>query len=716
MDIKKFLKLVLKFKLLLVVVPVIAVTITYFLVKNLPQQYQSEVKLSTGLLDQSKQVVTEQNTDFFKISQQFSTIMEKLKMKKMLSILSYNLVIHDLTDPKTSFRKYSKKVDSLSVSDRVEVIGLVQAKLDKKIPLTLADQKGKYDLLSIVTSMGYGEYGLGEDIDVKHAENSDYVDISYTSENPDLSAYVVNTLATEFIKNFSSEVNFNQSNSMGILSADLKAKEDTMNAKNTALKNFKMRNGVLNLDKQSELVYQQITQAEDRKAQVIRDIQAAQSTINAIDSKLKSRDPNMGSNVVQDNGEMVNINSQLELANRRYVDGGFKMSDKKRVDSLVAIKSTLTSKNSDKYIVDPQVSRQNLLQQKYNLETNLAQLNGSVQSIDRELAGAKTKYYAMVPFDAGIQNYMRDADVATKEYTDALNRFNQTRTDQSIGLRLNIEEPGLPGFPKPSMKIVFLGGAGAGSLFLCLGVLFLISLLDSTITTSEQLAAATKSKIIGNLSLVTTPDRSVRRIWNDEENQDYAVYKNLLRSLRFEISNNLFEDTTNILGVTSLSNGEGKTYVAYSLAYAFAMTGRKVLLIGEEPLFADSSNSKGLIKSQNFESFIVKKEIVTEDLITILNKKEDNTSLLEIQSEKSLKGGFDVLKKEFDLVIIDINSLQNINVAKEWLSFTEKSIAIFESGKSITDKEKELVNFIKKQAGFMGWVLNKIKLDKVKSG
>lgn len=713
MDIKRFLKLLYKYKWVLILVPIISVATTYYFVKNLPKEYSSTVKISTGLLDQSKQI-NEQNTDFFKVSQQFSTIMEKMKMKKMLNILSYNLIIHDLSNPNKSYRKYSEKVDSLSPDDRNQVVQLYNERLISKVPLTLADKKGKYDLFGIVNSMGYGEYGLGEKIDVKHVDNSDYVDVKFVSESPDLSAFVVNTLASEFIKNFSSEVNFNQNNSIEILNADLKRKEVEMNSKNAALREFKMKNGVLNLDKQSELVYQQITQAENRKAQVIRDLQSTQSTINAIDSKLRSRDPDMGGSAINDNARIININNQLEIANKRYVDGGFKVSDKRRVDSLVSVKSSLTAANSDKYIVDPQVSRQNLLQQKYNLETTLAQLNGSMRSIDRELSEAKSKYYAMVPFDAGIQNYMRDADVATKEYTDALNRFNQTKTDQNIGLRLNIEEYGLPGLPEPSKKILYLGMSGIGSFFLCVLFFVVIFLKDHSINTAAQLSSSTKSKVLGNLSFISTADRSIRNIWKDKDNPDYATYKNLLRSLRFEINNALTLDSNNILGITSLGDGEGKTFLAYNLAYAFAMTGKKVLLIGEEPFFSDKANTNELVKNQNFESFLVKKEVVTEDLITILNKNDESYSLLEVQNEKSLKLGFDILKKEFDLVIIDVNSLYDINIAKEWLSFTEKNIAVFEAGKTLSDRDKDFVNFIRNQPGFIGWVLNKIKLSEIK--
>lgn len=722
MDIKAFFKLISRYKWILIFVPIIAVLVTYFLVKSLPKTYSSEAQIATGLVDQSKQVGGTA-TDFFKTNQQFSSIIEKMKMRKVMSILSYRLIIHDLADPKNSFLKYSEKIDSLSAEDRKNVIALFDKKLKSKSISVPSDNNGDYKLYDIIESMGYDATSLMKKLDISHADNSDFINVKYISSNPKLSAYVVNTLATDFISNYGIDVNYNQNQNIAILDSLVKGKEQDMNAKNSALKDFKMRNGVLNLDKQSELVYQQITQAEDKKAQVIRDIQANQGALAAIDSRLRGNDPNMGRGVVRDNSEIVNLKNQLELANRKYVDGGFKPEDKRKVDSLSNAQIALTTRASDKYIVDPQISRQNLLQQKYTLETTVAQLNSSVKSIDNELATARAKYNAMVPFDAGIQNYMRDADMATKDYLEALNRVNQTQTEQNIGLKLSIGQVGLPGLPEASKTIIFVALAGIASFFICFATLLVLFLTDNSINTTKQLEMATGSKVVGSLNLIPESDRSITTIWNDTlSNHNYSIHKELLRSLRFEISNLMAEDGSNILGITSLTPGEGKTFVASNLAYAYAMTGKKVLLIGGDreatvPKLTGaptSATATALTTSQNFESFLVNREIQVVDLITKLNKVDQNKSLLEIQNEKSLRSGFDVLRKQFDIIIIDIDSLSNVNIAKEWLSFTDKKIAIFEAGKSLADSDKELLKFLKSQPGFMGWIINKVLLEEVK--
>lgn len=711
MDIKSLLKLINKYKWVLILVPIIAVTITYFLVQNLPKQYSSEVQISTGLLDPSKKVISTENTDFFQVSQQFNQIMEKFKMKKIMNILAYNLMIHDLEDPNKSFRKYSEKLDSLNAQNRAELIQVFREKLATKSILTLSDNNGKYKLYDLVGSMGYGEETLRKQIEINHADNSDLITIEYISENPELSAYLVNTLAADFISTYSSEISSNQNNSLVLLDSLLKQKEATMNEKNNSLAAFKKNKGFLNLDEQSGSVYGQITQYEAQRAEALRVIQSNQGALSVILRKLNGGDSYTSGSTQLDNRELLRLKDELKVANDRYVENSFRASDKAKIDSLNRIIVRKSIQNADENVVDPRASKQTLIAQKTNLEISIEEQRRSLNIINQQLGILRAKYSSMVPYDADIQNYQREADLAVKEYTTALDQVNQNRAGQSLGLRLQIEQLGLPGNPEPSKKIFYLLGAGAGSFIASFGFVLLIFFLDNKIISAQQLANATRSKTLGVLNKIESNERNIRDIWNDKDgNQNFELYRDMLRSLRFEINNQMDADGSKILGVTSLVAGEGKTFLCYSLAYAFAMTGKKVLLIADE-LPVVKSDSKALATSQNFQTFLVKKEIHTEDLITIMNKSKARESLLEIQSIKSLQAGFDILKDEFDTIIVDVNALQDINIAKEWLLFTEKNISVFEAGNTIKDSEKEFVDYIKKLPGFLGWVLNKTQIQ-----
>ena len=709
MDIKHFFKLLKHYKWILIIIPVISVVVTYFLVKDLPKKYSSSVQISTGLIDQSQQIASEnKNQDFFKVNSQFANIMEIMKMNKTISILSYNLILHDLQDPKNSFVPYSEELKKLSETEKAGVINEYKKLLIDKVVMTPL-LNGKFKLYDILVSMHYDETSINRSLNIYHIDNSDFISAQFTSNNPLLSAYAVNTLASEFINTYSIDVSNNQNKSNSLLDSLLKQKEKIMNEKNSSLKNYKINNGVLNLDKQSENIYQQITQYEQKKDDALRDIQANQGAIASIDKRLGSKDQvYSGGGVIADNNKIVNIKNQLKIANDRYVDNNFRASDKKKIDSLQTLLADQISSTSDRYIADPSANKQSLITQKMNMEVALDMAKNSIRSIDAALNQLKAKYNTMVPFDAGVQNFERDADVATKEYLDVLNKTNENSLEKNIGLKLRVAQAGFPGIPEPSKKILFVIAAAIASFMICFMAILVIFLLDRSINTPAQLQKLTKSKVIGKLNLIKSTNKEVRNIWKDEStNTEYAIYKDLLRSLRFEVDHLLSSTDSQILGITSLSQGEGKTFLSSSLVYAFAMTGKKVLLISGEKDDNEVKTNQKLIPDQFFETFIVKKQIQTEDLITVLNNKSDKTSLFEIQDKDNLKSGFSILKDQFDVIIIDITSLEHINRAKEWLLFTDKNIAVFEAGRTLDEKTAENLDYIINHPGFIGWVLNK---------
>src|SRR5690606_30392396 len=144
------------------------------------------------------------------------------------------------------------------------------------------------------------------------------------------------------------------------------------------------------------------------------------------------------------------------------------------------------------------------------------------------------------------------------------------------------------------------------------------------------------------------------------------------------------------------------TFVTTGLAYAFAMTGKKVLLIGDgySDLLDLIRNSKEDNEAKEFEKFLVKKEIQIEDFITVLNKNPNNTSLLELNEVHNLMDGFTILRKKFDIILIDIESLRDMNKVREWMMFVDKSIAVFASGNSIREEDSEFISFVSKHPTF----------------
>ena len=188
------------------------------------------------------------------------------------------------------------------------------------------------------------------------------------------------------------------------------------------------------------------------------------------------------------------------------------------------------------------------------------------------------------------------------------------------------------------------------------------------------------------------------------------AYKDLLRSIRFELEQEMQENK--ILTITSIAPDEGKTFVALSLAYAYTMAKKKVLLIDgnfDDPSTTDITNA-GYFIEDYINDTISLSTILQEDGITVMANKGEDVSLFELCSEHEVRRKFDILKSAFDIVIIDASSLDNLNKSKEWIVIADKVISVYEANKSISAKKDLQINYLRElDKKYIGWILNKVQ-------
>lgn len=714
MNIKEFLNLIAKYKKLIIAIPAITLFITYLFVKNLPKQYKSQAKLSTGLLDPSRQVAPDvpnySGPDLLiKINQQFTNIMDIMVMPKNMSILSYRLILHDLKNPRQPFKTQSDDINALSDAERQEAIRGFEERLAKKQVLTPFDNY-EVKFYNLVKSMGYDGPSIIKKLSITHEDNSDFITVEYTSENTFLSVFVVNTLSGDFINNYSLDLISNKNQSIVVLDSLLQKKEAVMNEKTQQLRDYKIKNKVLNLDKQSQIVYQQIIDYENKKSQALIDLQSLQTALNNLNTKLNNPalDRYLGAELSTDNQAVIVLRNKVQAANNDYIDGGFKAVDKKKVDSLQQLLNQQLVKTNDNYVADPVVAKQTLVQRRIALGIDLDKTRASIKDIDDELTKLNTKFSTMVPFDAGVQKFERDADVATKEYLDLLNRYNQTNLDKNIGLRLHLEQEGVPTVAEPSRKLIFMVLSAIASFVICFCVLFVIHILDNSINNKKQLVAATKGRVIGELNYIKSSQRDIDEIWkNAAYDKEHATYKNLLREARFEISKALANDQK-ILGLTRLHPEKFTIFSAVSLAYAFARLDKQILLIGDAEMAAEIQKWN-IPTNQSLKTVLDNLTLQKNNRITFLNSDLGGVSLLENKDNPSISQIFKSLKNEFDMIIVYLDAVNSVSDIKEWILFTEKYLATFMAGNSINEKDKESIKLLNKDEKFIGWLINGVK-------
>src|SRR3546814_18503089 len=100
------------------------------------------------------------------------------------------------------------------------------------------------------------------------------------------------------------------------------------------------------------------------------------------------------------NNELLEIDRQLQAANRKYIDNNFDPLDKRLVDSLQRRRNEVASSVPGSVgNGGVQVNRRSLEAELLQLETQLSLAQNGISSIERELSAARRRHQAMVPMD-----------------------------------------------------------------------------------------------------------------------------------------------------------------------------------------------------------------------------------------------------------------------------------------------------------------------------
>ena len=716
-ELKKFYKLLYKYRFVIISVPIITIIIAFFLVRNLEDQYVAEGQIATGIVDETQILSNTADKQESSVIREFSNLIEIMKLQKIVNLVSYQLMIHDLTSEKP-FREWSSKIKDLSEVDRRKLLNNYKRKFSNRETINRFNPEDK-ELYVILESMDYTSEKILDNFSADRLETSDFISVRYTSENPDLSAFVVNRECNEFVTYYTSILKENQTKAVKFLSEKAKQKSDTLNKNVQALKEYKIKNRIINLQEQSRKMYELSAEYERRKQDAEKDIVSLKGAIANID---KNFDPNQRryfeASLTKINQSLVQTKKELALVTEKYVQSGFEATYKSSIDSLMDIMNKQILTASDKYIDNPLNQKRDLITKKLGLQVEYDIARYSLNLLKRELADMNNRFDKLVPHEAVIQSLERKIDIASKEYLDILDKYNDASLDASLTSRLRQVQVANPGVELPSKKMLLIILSGIISFVFCLLVFFIIFYFDNKIGTPRELAQVTEIPVLGKINRVNSASLALKEIWSNlHSNPEMQELKKQLRSARYEISRELTPMTSQtkgqVLNITSMNNSEGKTLLVACIAYSYVVISKKVLLIDgnfDHPSITENSNSKFFIEDYLKSGNLGSAEFSAG--IMVMGNKGEDKSLFEIADEETVKKRFDQLRSEFDVILIETPSLETLSKAKEWNSISDKVMGVFEANQSLTTGKKQHINYLKGLNGqFIGWVINKVSAE-----
>ena len=634
-----------------------------------------------------------------------------------MSLLGYDLLYHDLVSD-NPFKKVSEKdfEENLFLQDIdfQKAPDMIKAKLDSNILLTtyINDEKR---LLKLLQLFKYDVKSLNEKISIQRVNRTDFISIEAITNNPELSAYMVNELYNIYQRYTESERAMRTVSSVRQFAALVNSKRDILNEKTNQLKEFKATNNLLNLEVESSATVEQLTELQTDLDEEEKKLRRLNLEIQNFDSGGSTQELSPRSEL--SNLELLQLRNRINSLNARYEQSG--KSDLRLRDSLNIARNQLqqvilTSSQNNSSVSQPQNSTESLknleIQRQLTTE-NITSLKNKIWSLRRNIGG-----YAN--YEVEVSALEDEIELANQDYLWAQDKYNQAldmASSSESSLRQVVK--GQPAtIAEPSKRVIISGLSGASSFMFCLILVLLLEYLDTSIKTPSNFLKKVDLKLLASLNRIPIKKKNDSAVnygllnFGKEKSKDTAIFNEQIRKLRFELA----KHEGKIILFTSCKSGEGKTEMIISSASALSMRRKKILIIDTN------------FRANSITNFYRAKPVLGDSRLKHIKQGITNTKnkFIDVIGCKKLEyTPFEILPDDFSNQVKDLLSvysyillegpdLNHHSDTKELSTLSNGIVSVFSAKSSIKQQDFESIEFLESHNGkYIGSVLNMVESD-----
>ncbi|WP_375579310.1 Wzz/FepE/Etk N-terminal domain-containing protein [Marivirga tractuosa] len=729
MDILYLLNELWRKKWIIILIPIISVIAAFLLTMNLKPIYRSNTQIATGFTTNEGVNISDERFNLREVDLKFNNLLAIMKSGTILNMVSYKMAIDRINKeleadtPKSNFTN-----DELLLAESI-----FQSYLRKQESFSIEDEKSKL-LREILNEYGYTFNFFRNGFDIKRLPNTDFIQVSFVSGDPEKSANVLNVYCDEFLRYYANTKRESTSESVTFFEELKKRKKEELDDKNQALKVFKSSNNLIGSsadDNRSTQMYE----LESQRDQINNNIYGLRLKLEDYKATLAEKTSgNRNVSTSSSNERILNIKKKIDNLNEKFISSG--SNNAQLLDSL------------------------NLLRQQYKVELTLMERGNSAQAtkglsagelqdliksteielqvqgsrladVNNKINNIRGNLSSYANNEAILSTLERDVQVASDEYLAAVEKFNeaQNKLMASAGSIRQVYKAVPPASPEPSKRLIIIILAGFATFGLCIFIIIMLEVIDTSMKTPAQFERLSDLKLSGSLVKIDTKKLNFINLFaKKQEDDELELFKHFLRKIRYEIEN----DNAKTFLITSAREGVGKTFTIFSLAFVLSMIKKRVLIIDTN--FKNNALSNWLIspkkktkyldqgKTDRTELRLYNEEEENEnstqsdiDLVQptkhknifIIGNGGGNESPEEIFFNKDFNSLIQGLSNRFDYILLEGSALNNYSDSKELVKYVDKIIPIFSAEDSIKQMDKDSIAYLKKQEDKLsGAILN----------
>lgn len=730
MDIIYFIKALLKKKWWIIGGTFLAIAAAFFFTMGRPRLYSSTAQISTGFTIKDQITLRDEGNNIFEADVKFENAMQTMTSPLVISLLSYQLLLHDLTSPKpfVVLTEQDLKSKEYLAFNRDAAIRICRQKMDSLQMLSSYDPEER-KVQEYMKLCKFDYEGIRKMLNVNRVTRTDYIDIAYRSENPEQSAFVVNTLYNEFIRYYRSLRSERTVENVETFAELVNQKKTELDAKVEALRMYKTSEGVLNIEAASGSELGLISQLE----KALLDERASLNIMTSTLSTLNTQIANAGSGKVtygsaNANASVVSLRKEINRLNDEKLRSAApdELEEKikqlrKQLQQAESALPTTSSTGAPSSIV----TKEELIQRKETMEADISASQKNIIVLEQKIRSLKGSLGSYANKEATVGTLQQEVQLAQDEYNRLKEKMNSAidnRTVPTDNFRQTLK--GQPAFkPESSKRAIIMGMTGMAVFFLTsLGIIFK-ELFDTSIKSPSNFLKSVDLKLIATVNHADLHKYSILEVLQaNEDSKDIRKRQNsfreLLRKLRFEME----KSGKSIFLFTSTESQQGKTTLVQAVAYSLSLSNKKVLVIDTN--FCNNDLTVALSAKPTLETFSMPRDEYSydkvEELITtyaienigVIGCKGGDYTPTEILPANHLLNYLHELKEHYDFILMEGAPLNDYTDSKELEKYAESVVAVFNSNATLKQNDKDSIEFLHSlNDKFLGAVLNNISDD-----
>jgi len=466
------------------------------------------------------------------------------------------------------------------------------------------------------------------------------IDLGLSYPIPQKGEDILNTLIKRYIKTNLDDKNVIADSTTNFIRKRLSIIAGELGDVESKVENFKQDNRLADMSEQGKLLVQSSVEFQTELAKAETQINILSDLENYLEDENKNKRVFPTSLVPQDmvfSGLMEQYNSLLVERDKQLL--------------------SVTEESPFIRNLDSQISglRQGILA---NLKNTKNTFVITAKKLRAQLSKSDNQISGVPKVEKDYLKLARNQQIKQELYIFLMRKAEETAISKTsnISIAKTIDPPKADGNPmSPKRNIVYLIAFVLG-LTLPIGVVLLADVLNTTVSSKEDITSQTVVPIIGEISHNGSDDNLI------VANQGRSAISEQFRALRTNLSFYLKNENENVILLTSSMSGEGKSFTAINLGNILALAGKKVLLMELDLRKPGLSAKLGVANDIGFSNFTIDKSIETEHIIKPLSINKNMFIIssgplppnpAEVLMSENIPKLIEELKKRFDYIIMD---------------------------------------------------------------